>query len=405
MEQHLIDIKPYADTLALLVFSFPLVRWLVSDLSASFAPTLQFIIVLSTLFISFRATSIPQAWASDSKPVKRSLKARNPHLWTLVVRVYLYLTGERVLLRSSSFSKQKARDSSENDPQITLVGPTYVGVVCGSSLAADSFLFYIDGVPWTQVYTSENYGTVLCGLSPNTLYRVHAKAHVSSSEYLTLNFLICTSLLDPKQENPPRPRERVEVYKEAFELMSEELNQIKLRARKSRRDHVKKLTAMRHEIDCAEMKIATKRKADERSRKRIQALRDRVSQQKMELCELEKQGSHALRSAEEASQLSTSLEEVQKTRKSREQGLEVSVRVWMELQRAKQSEIDKLQPRCAKLEARLERAQSDRTSNQSVKAKAIADLVSQLKKERNARKQRRVRLEADFMSAIAKLNA
>lgn len=405
MEQRLIEIRPFSDTLALLAFNLPLVGWLVSNLSASYAPTVQLLIILSTIFVSFKATSVPQTCLSESKPSKRSARARNPLLWTLVARLFLYLTGERVLLRSSSFCEQKAQKNLENGPRIKLVGPTYVGIEFNSSFAGNSFLFYIDGVPWTQLYTSEDHGVVLFGLCPNTLYRVHAKVNVSSSEYRTLNFLICTSLSNPKQETPPRPRERVEVYKEACESINEVLNQIKLRARKCRRDYVKKLTAMRHEIDCAEMKIATKRKADERSRKRIQALRDRVSQQKLELLHLEKQNPPASNTAEETNQLLSSLEEAQKTRKSREKRLDVSMRVWMELQRARQSEIDKLQQRCAKLEARLARAKSEKTDAQSVETKAVSDLLFQLKEERNLRNQRRVRLEADFMSAIAKLKA
>jgi len=225
------------------------------------------------------------------------------------------------------------------------------------------------------------------------------------------NPAIVSSLVDSRSpvqlslgdEVLPRPRKKFDIHSEALLTAQELLDLKRIQYRKLRKDSGKKLAHSRTEIDSLQYKLAAKLRADERTRKRIQALKERVAHHRVELAELTKleNETHTL----EVEALENKALFIEKDFQSKKHGLDLSLRLWAEEQRTKESEIAKLEQRCAKLSDRLEKMRRDSASQVQLSSNEVDEYINQIRAERNNRKTRCVRLESDFVEAIRKLDS
>lgn len=251
----------------------------------------------------------------------------------------------------------------------------------------------VDGIAWPQVHREGDL-LLIYGLVPAKQYRV---------EIGGIEAFVSTEVQGDGSAKRSQPGSREETASAAEDLLNDE----KLRLRKLKKDHSKRLATLRQEIAAVADRQERSAKSDERIRRKVLSLQDQVRQLQDEIKELE-----------------TSERELSERRPEATAAYAVREREWNEkriehdrvqkqlhdLSAAKATELRGLHAKIAELEAwitTLKKKSEDLTTEVSgisqATEEAVRAVIDSRAENRKAKQLRRLRQEQEFVASIDKL--
>lgn len=294
-----------------------------------------------------------------------------------------------------------------------------------------NFLARVNGIQWPQVSVQQaeaeqvasdkNYSdpfvVIVSGLTPFTQYEIEIAAEDPDTRLVIscLKANICTSIKSNLANNnynqstngPMRPLSPVTTLLDTLTTTQITLSEEKSRLKRLRKEHTKRLTSLRSEIDAIKSKVESADKGDERNRRKVLSLRESVRQYEEEIDQLTKSTEKLLARQEEVANAFPEHEERHENQ--------------MELVKQKKQELDKIREQNAtqifeldsewsslmtkrdKLLAKKYRLESE-LGNFTTPYEEDIEKEHQLRKqEREQKIERRKKVQAEFSTSITKM--
>lgn len=368
----------------------------------------------------------------------------------------------KTLVSGKSFSS--AIQPKEFYPQIQFVLPTAVGFKFPHPSQVQLF---VCGLCWSQHHIDEQQSLVVVyGLRPSSSYEIELKfpLNVSSNAYShensssssadqsnsnihTLVFPIVTRNEDNTVVKP-RKVKCDSIVEESLDLVNSALADERAIMRRNRREATRQQTNLKREIAEFHAKMPAKLKADDRIRKRIKTLQERLNQKRLEVDSMaaavnvqqhqqnqQQQQQHQVQQKQQQQQhqqhlgdsfsrptspptpadslgtskyshvadLAHNVEIRRKEREVQQEELEASLQKWNEREEAKRRELTKLQKRNEKQSERVAKVASSIVRQRAQGVDAVMECISALKQERLERKENRLAIEAELISSTQSL--
>lgn len=327
---------------------------------------------------------------------------KNPLVILILVPVYLVYANtksgvltpsyfRKLIVKLATFCSQRSspmnsRDRDSQVPVIKYVDETAVGFVWEKPELPE---VCVNDNTWI-LKLIQGDTLIIFGLKPATCYDIQITSSGEDHKEVFYNFSSCT------HTNTTAQLRRVDkhiVHQETIEFASDNLNMIKTKLRKLKKDFLKKKSLTRHELDTITTKIGSKKRTDERVAKRIQTLEEKVRRQKMELEYLENMISindQNVNQEELKTYLETRKTELEKLLKDGKD---------RELKFSKSRSI--VHSELMDEEQKLQRMQLEIENYMNMRDSIVRDYVNELKQKRLERKNYRIQIESDYKKAIS----
>lgn len=452
---------PFLDTIAAIILLIPVARLITSALDIHWRITVQVCILFPVYVLLFNNFNPPRV-QSSSKRLQRN--GSTPRIWSGIVELYMFMLRRSLLREHASFVQTRSsplvRYVGSSQVGISLARPGewhfFLNDFCWTQLAVfeEKELVVLYNLSRNSVYNlrlvneqGEEQFMKICtsyddsddvlkeiiensvedytdAVPPNAgaqtssasasgdkdanppsvamadFFRESGLKYVRLTDSGNSHVAHKMGLVSLREDVLPKPRRKFDICTETLCSAQELLDNKKAQCRKLRKDSVKRLANLRTEIDSLQTKLVSKLRSDERARKRIQALKERVAQHRLELAQFEE----VEQQSREVEQLANEAQTSEKDLQTKRNGLDLSLRLFAEEENSKRTEVSKHEQRCAKLSDRLERIRSDQFAQKNALPKEIDEYINQIRMERNNRKAQCVRLESNYLEAIRRLD-
>lgn len=439
-------------------------------------------------------------------------RRRVPPLWMMVIRGYLKVyqffqfkePKRRSFVRfdasgnfdcSSSVSPVAPLKASLQSSSLTLLKTLVSGKSCSSAMQPQEFYpqiqfvsssavgfrfphpgqveLFVSGVCWSQHHIDEEQSlVVIYGLKPASAYEIELQFPLNassganhhgndvngnsmsgdnnnSSNIYTLTMTIVTRSEDSTIVKPRKVKSD-SIIEESLELVNSAFADERAVMRRNRREATRQQTNLKREIAEFHAKMPAKLKADDRIRKRIKTLQERLNQKRTEVDSMaaavhaqqqhqsQQHQSQQLQAQQRPAYLSSiptnsssasatsangapvsvdplgaefspvahlahNVEIRRKEREVQQEELEASLQKWNELEDAKRRELTKLQKRNEKQSERVAKVASSIVRQRAQGVEAVMEYIGALKQERLERKENRLAIEAELISSTQSL--
>lgn len=268
----------------------------------------------------------------------------------------------------------------------------------------------------TVIDVSNTYDTILItvhGLTGGTVYEMEIlQVHPDSSYEDTIGRIkICTAPADTNSRQPiappSRPLSPVTTLLDTLSQSQVTLSEVKNSIKRSRKDHAKKMSTIRHEIDQIRSKCESNDKTDERVRRKLLSFKSTVKQLEADIKAAEEESKHLEQKAKDYADGYTALKnewkqqmEILEERKKAEQKAREEFSMKLDGIEAEKSAIN---AKREKLLAKKERLTSDISKIESDLDQAIQEELGRRKAAREAKMERRKKLVNEFSDAITQM--
>ncbi|KAA8897406.1 hypothetical protein TRICI_006750 [Trichomonascus ciferrii] len=372
----------------------------------------------------------------SSRKNKRLTAVRsNQPLWSTLASSMVLAARQESLNQADSMVDQTvaAKEVEEQEKSPTGIGICYVkfvleNVVAFYMVAFDkekycSFLARVNGIQWPQVSVQQEgdkgdpFAVIVYGLTPFTQYEVEIVAEDPKDKHTVscLKINICTAVKTTTTNNqqssstsgPTRPLSPVTTLLDTLTTTQMNLSEEKSRLKRLRKEHAKRLTSLRSEIDAIKGKVESADKGDERNRRKVLSLRESVRQFEEEIEQLTRATEELVNKQAEVDSSFADHEQQHKThmkvvedKKQEESKLRGDLdRQLLELD----TELTSLISKRDKLEFKRDRLQADLEKMDQPCQDEIERLMQSREKAREAKLERRKKIQDEFSTSITKM--